>query len=242
MTRLRLKLGISIAAAAGALAVASSTQAAMPVIDIRAIGQMAQQLREMQQSYQLLVKQYQQLQQSYTAIAHLPQSATQQLGRQLAPLRDPLGTSSTGVGTMIGGTGIGQGALGSLQARLLSTNRIYAPVGTDFAATQLNRGAVSVAGTQAMASQLYQSASDHTAALQGIEGQLATAPDTKAVADLQARAATETAYIQAQTVQAQALAMWQQSQLRNEDQQRRELRRQQIDRLIADARAHGAGA
>ena len=242
MQGLGLKLGIPVAIVGSMLAVATSTQAAMPVIDIRAIGQMAQQLQQLQQGYQMLVKQYLQLQQSYNAIAHLPQSATQQLGQQLAPFRTPLGTNSAGVNTMMSGAGLGQGTLGALQTQLLSANRIYSPTGTDFAARQLNRGAVSVAGSQAMASQLYQSAQDHVAGLQGIEGQLATAADAKAVADLQARASTEAAYIQAQTVQAQALAMWQQSQLRSEDQQRREVRRQQIDRLIAEARAHGAGA
>ena len=97
----------------------------------------------------------------------------------------------------------------------------------------------SVAGAQAMASALYQSASDRVSLLRGIEGQLAAAPNAKAVADLQARLAAEQAYVQAQQVQVQSLAMWQQAQQRNQQQRQEEQRRQEIDRLIQQAVARG---
>ena len=63
--------------------------------------------------------------------------------------------------------------------------------------------------------------------------------DAKAVGDLQARIAAEQAYIQAQQVQAQSLAMWQASQERNHQQRGEEERRRQIDNLIEAAKAHG---
>jgi len=240
MRRALLKMGIP--AVLVACFSVSQGNAALPVVDFGAITQALNQLRQLQQQYQMLVQQYQQLQATYSAVAHLPGAANQRLQQALAPFRNPLGTGSAGVGSMMNGTSIAQGVVGQLQARFLQTNRVYAPAGSDPAAISLNQNAVSIAGSQAMASQLYQSASDHAQALQGIEGELAAAPDAKAAADLQARASTEQAYFQAQTIQAQAVSMWQDAQQRNVDQQRRELRRQQIDTLIAQARANGAGS
>ena len=137
------------------------------------------------------------------------------------------------------GSGLGPGILGSAAQGYLNENRIYAPTGQDFNAQEMQRNANSVAGAQAMASELYQSAANRVTALQGIERQLANAPDTKAVADIQARIAAEQAYIQAQQVQAQSLAMWQASQERNQQQRGDEERRRQIDKLIESAKARG---
>lgn len=240
MRRILLKMAVPAVLVAGFTV--SQGNAALIVTDFGAIAQAVNQLHQLQQHYTLLLQQYQQLQATYSAVAHLPGAANQQLQQQLAPFHNPLGTNSTGVGTMLSGTGIGTGVVGQLQARFLLNNRVYAPAGSDPAAISLNQNAVSIAGSQAMANQLYQSASDHAQALQGIESQLATAPDAKTAADLQARASTEQAYFQSQTIQAQALAMWQDAQQRNADQQRVELRRQQIDALIAQARANGAGS
>ncbi|MFX5085331.1 type IV secretion system protein, partial [Acinetobacter baumannii] len=80
-----------------------------------------------------------------------------------------------------------------------------------------------------------QSASSRIAALRAIESQLAAAGDAKAVADLAARLAAEQAYIQAQQVQAQSLVLWQQAQMRNQEQREQERRRQSIDALIDQA-------
>jgi type IV secretion system protein VirB5 len=137
------------------------------------------------------------------------------------------------------GSGLGTGGIEATARGYLNQNRVYAPAGDDFQARELQRSSSSVASTQAMASELYQSAANRVTALRGVETQLASAPDTKAVADLQARIATEQAYIQAQQVQAQSLAMWQASQQRNEEQRSREERRRQLDTLIEQAKARG---
>lgn len=225
---------------AGALALAivgvgpGPATAQMAVVDAKAIIQAKAQLDQ-------LTKQFAQLQQTYAAIAHLPQSTLNQLGQQLnvQQFRNPLGATSVDIGAIMRGQGIGSGSLGTAAQGYLSQNRVYAPTGQDFQAQQLNRNANSIAGTQAMASQLYQSATTHLTALQGLEGQLSTATDSKQVADIQARIGMEQAAFQAQSVQAQSLAMWQQAQERNESQQRDETRRQQIDSLIEQAKAHG---
>jgi type IV secretion system protein VirB5 len=208
---------------------AGPASAQMSVVDVKAIVQAKAQLDQLRQ-------QYAQLQQSYSAIAHVPQGALNQLGQQLntSQFRNPLGTSSADLGAIMNGTGSGSAA-----QDYLDRNRVYSPTGQDFRAQQMNRNATSIAGVQAMAGELYQSSASHITALQGLDGQLAGANDTKAVADIQARIGMEQAAFQAQSVQAQSLAMWQQAQERSENQQRDEVRRQQVDGLIVQAKAHG---
>jgi type IV secretion system protein VirB5 len=204
------------------------------VIDLRAIAQAKLQLTQLQQ-------QFAQLQQTYAAIAHLPQNELNKLAQQLnvQQFRNPLNMPSVNVGAIMNGSGIGSGSVGTAAQGYLNQNRVYSPGGQDFRAQQMNRNANSIAGVQAMASQLYESAATHLTALQGLEGQLAGAKDSKEVGDIQARIGMEQAAFQAQSVQAQSLAMWQQAAERSENQQRDEVRRQQIDNLIAQAQQHG---
>ena len=167
-------------AGAAALAIVGTgsgpATAQMAVIDAKAIIQAKAQLDSLRQ-------QYAQLQQTYAAIAHLPQSALRQLGQELNvnQFRNPLGTSSVDVGAIMSGSGIGSGSLGTAAQGYLNQNRVYSPSGQDFRAQQMNRNANSIAGVQAMASQLYQSAATHLTALQGLEGQLASASDSKVI-------------------------------------------------------------
>jgi type IV secretion system protein VirB5 len=241
-----------ILAGAAALAmagvVAAPVRAQWTVIDpanlaqaIEQVRQLVQQLQLLQQQLLVLEQQYAQLVRSYEAIAHLPDRALNELGRQLDVdrLRNVLPDASEVLGAVISGVGLGPGELGAVVRGHLERNGIYLPPGADFQAAEMRRNATSVAGAQAMASALYQSASDRVSLLRGIEGQLATAPDAKAVADLQARLAAEQAYVQAQQVQVQSLAMWQQAQQRNQQQRQEEQRRQEIDRLIQQAVARG---
>lgn len=209
------------------LAVPAGAQ--MAVIDARAIFQLKSQIDQMRQ-------QYQQLRQTYSAIAHAPDAAVQGLGQQLntRQFRNALPGRSA-VQDMLSGAG----QLNAGGQQMLGQNRVYAPTGQDFQAREMNRSATSIAGAQSMASDLYASATARIDVLQAIEGQLATAPDQKTVLDLQARVQAEQAYIQAQQVQAQSLAMWQASQQRSEQQRRAEQRRQSIDSLIEQAKAKG---
>lgn len=211
------------------------------VYDPSNYAQAVEQVAQLIQQLQVMQQQYEQLMQTYQAIAHLPQTALNQLGQRLNvdQFRNALPSQSSVLGSVMNGTALGSGSFGSAAQGYLNQNRVYAPPGQDFQAQEMQRNANSVAGAQAMASELYQSAANRVAALQGIETQLANAPDAKAVADLQARLAAEQAYIQAQQVQAQSLAMWQASQERNEAQRRDEERRRQIDSLIEQAKAHG---
>lgn len=220
---------------------AAPAPAQWTVIDPSNLAQAVQQVKELQTQIQVMQQQYQQMMQTAQAVSHLPQDALNQLGQQLSvpQFRNPLASSSTDISAIMNGSGLGSGQLGAAAQGYLDQNRVYAPTGQDFQAQQMNRNANSIAGAQAMASGLYQSAASHLQTLQSLEGQLASAPDAKAIADIQARLTMEQAAFQAQQVQAQSLTMWQDAQERNQDQRNDELRRQQIDNLIEQAKAHG---
>jgi type IV secretion system protein VirB5 len=219
----------------------SPAQAQLVVYDPANYLQAVQQVTQLTQQLTVIRQQYQQLQQTYQAIAHLPQNTLNDLGRQLNvdQFRNALPNKSNILGSVMNGAGLGTGNLGLAAQGYLNENRIYVPAGQDFTALEMQRNANSVAGAQAIASELYQSAANRVTALQSIESQLAGATDAKSVADLQARINAEQAYIQAQQVQAQSLAMWQSSQERNQQQRGDEERRRQIDTLIEAAKAHG---
>jgi type IV secretion system protein VirB5 len=225
-------------------AVSGLAHAQLVVIDPSNLAQAVEQVTQLVQQLKVLQEQYAQLQATYAAIAHAPQGQLNQLGAQLNvdQYRNALPTQSSTLGAVMNGTGQGTGNLASSTQNYLGQNRVYAPTGTDFQAQEMQRRATSVAGSQAMAAELYQSASNRITTLRAIEAQLANAPDAKAVADIQARLLAEQTYIQAQQVQAQSLAMWQASQQRNEEQRRDEDRRREIDRLIDKIKAQRAQA
>lgn len=242
-----MKMRKVILAGVAALAMAGGgvapAYAQFAVIDAKSIAQAVQQLKQLQQQYQMLQQQYSTMIQQYQAIAHLPQNELNKLQQQFntQQFRNPLAANSVDVGSIMNGTGPGGGSLGSNVQTYADQNRVYSPTGQDFQAQQMRRNATSIAGSQAMASELYQSAATHIQTLQSLEGQLSSAPDAKAVADIQARIGMEQAAFQAQQVQAQSLAMWQDAQQRNQEQRNDETRRQQIDGLIEQAKAHGGG-
>lgn len=241
MTRRLALPTLALAAALIPAAPAPPARAQLAVIDPANLAQAVQQVQQMAQQLQMMQQQYQQLQQTYQAVAHAPSEALTELGRKLnvEALRNALPAQSGDLGAVMTGTSLGPGGFGSAAQGQLERNRVYSPGGADFQAQEMQRAATSIAGAQAMASGLYQSAASRIAALQAIEGQLASAGDAKAVADLAARISAEQAYIQAQQVQAQSLVLWQQAQMRNQDQREQERRRQSIDALIDQAKARG---
>lgn len=222
-----LALGLGVALAAPA-------RAEVAVIDGSNLVQALETVRQLQQQYEQMLR-------THEAIAHPTSAGVNSLGRQLNRdlFRNVLPPEAQALGRVLDGSTLGAGNLGAAAAGYLGRNYVYTPPGTDFTAQEMARNATSVAGAQAMASELYRSAATRVAVLQGIEAQLAEAPDAKAVADLQARLAAEQAYIQAQQVQAQSVAMWQQAQERNAEQRTQERQRQSIDQLIEAAKARG---
>ena len=163
-----------------------TARAQIPVTDAanlanttRQVIQSAQQVQQLINQLAVMQQQYAQLIQTYQAIAHLPDTALQQLAAQLnvQQFRTPLPTTSSMVGGLMNGTGLNQ--LGTVGQQFLSQNRLYVPSGTHFAARQLTGTANSIAGVQGMLNNLYQSASGRITTLQGLEGQLSSAKDAK---------------------------------------------------------------
>lgn len=192
----------------------------------------AARVQQVVQQISTLKSQLTQLENVYASVAHLPDQALGALGQQLniPQFRDALPTGNGAINSLVSGNGMG--SLTSLGQQYMDQNRIYDAQGQGFAAASMSTNAASIAGVQSMADTLYQSAAAHTTALQGLESQLATAPDEKAIADISARVQLENTYIASQQVQAQAISTWQQAQVRVTDQQRRESRRCYIDAVL----------
>lgn len=190
------------------------------------VQQLSNQLAVMQQQYNQLV-------QTYQAIAHLPDNVLQSLATQLntQQFRAPINTDPAAIVSAIAGLQLG--GAGSSAQQYWRRNNIYTAPGQDFLATQLAMRGNSVAAVQGLVNDLYASATQHARVLQGLEGQLNGAPDGKAVQDIGARIQMEQAHLQARQIQAQTLIAFQTAQQRNEDTQRDQLRRCQYDEVIA---------
>ncbi|MBY0335644.1 MAG: type IV secretion system protein [Acetobacteraceae bacterium] len=223
---------------AAALAAAAPARAQWTVIDPSNLAQAVEQVRQLQAQLQTMQQQYAQMQETFRAISHLPQDALVSLGRQLdvGQFRNALPDAGALAGMLGGG-----GGLDAAARRFLEGGRVYAPAegAGDFPGAEMLRNARSIAAAQGLADGLFRSASARIEALRGLEGMLAGAPDAKAVADVQARIAQEQSFIGAQQVQAQALSLWQQAQVRAEQQRREEQSRGEIDRLIEEAKRRG---
>ena len=206
----------------------------------------AQQLKSLADQITYMQQQLQQIQNVYASVAHMPDQMLGQLGSVLNvdQFRNPLGSNSGSIGTLMNGSGLNgslnMGTLGSLGQKYLNQNRVYSPPGGDANANSMANNAASIAGTQSMVDQLYQSAADHTKLLQNLEGALASAPDAKGVADISARIQLEQSYIANQQTQASAISTWQGSQVRNYEQQRRESRRCYIDAVLSGTASSGS--
>lgn len=191
--------------------------------------QWAQQARQMVQEYNQLV-------QTYQAIAHLPDTALQSLAADLntQQFRAPISTDPNAIVSAI--TGLQLGGAGASAQQYWQRNNIYTAPGQDFLAIQLASRGNSVAAVLGLMNDLYASATQHAQTLQGLERELNAAPDGKAAQDLGARLQMEQAHLQARQIQAQTLIAFQAAQQRNEDTQRDQLRRCQYDEVIAAGR------
>ena len=238
-----LLAGISIIA----LIASDAAHAELPVIDganlantARTVVQGAQQIQQLAQQLETMKQQLTTAEQTFDSLTHAPTGELASFSSQfnVTALRNILPQNMDSVGSIMNGTGLsGMGPLGQQYA---SQNRIYQPPANDFAAQQMTTNANSIAGVQALANQLFFSASQHINVIQSLEQTLTDAPDEKTVGDIQARMATEQSYIAAQQVQAQAVGTWQAAQVRNVDEQNAETQRQNIDDVLsADAATTG---
>ncbi len=208
----------------------------------KTVTQGAQQISQLAQQIETMKQQLTTAEQTFGSLAHAPESALSQFDSQfnVPALRNILPQGVPTMGPILNGSNIS--AIGPLGQQYATQNRVYQPQSNDFAAKQMTTNANSIAGVQAIANELFFSASQHINVIQQLEGVLSNAPDEKAVGDVQARMATEQTYIQAQQVQMQAIQTWQGAQVRNVDEQKTEAQRQNIDDVLSqDAATAGGG-
>lgn len=211
-------------------------RADLPVIDGASIAQLVKQVQQAAQQLQLLQQQVQQVMAIYNAVSHVTDlgSAVSALG--MLGIQNPLPVNPYAVQSLLSGRGSVAGMTGSIGSLFNSNwdaSHVYTPTGTSFEASLTQQGAISIAGIQGLSGQLYQSMAQRLPLLQELQDRLNGAKDPKDVMDLQARLAAEQAYIQAQGVQAQTLAMMQAAAYRGQQQERDEQRQKDIDAVLA---------
>lgn len=137
-----------------------------------------------------------------------------------------------------GATGMA-GNLGGLYNSTLHGNGVYALRTDSWITRQIAANGAGIAGAQAVALQLYQSATERVAGLNELQRRIDSAPDTSEREALIARFGAEQSYIQNAQVQAQTVAAYMAAQYQLREQQREERLHQSIDEVLADAEARG---
>lgn len=158
--------------------------------------------------------QIQRLMDTVNAVAHGNVAALANLSPELGQLglTSPLGTDTADLVRAIGGLATSAGVTGTLAQQMLSTDRFYAPSGTDFRAIALNQVSAALAQQKALAELALQSNTQRLTALTTLRNQLGSTADVKAAADATARLTGEQATAQAQTNQLIAAQMLQTAQ------------------------------
>ncbi|HUB11198.1 MAG TPA: type IV secretion system protein [Acetobacteraceae bacterium] len=218
------------------LVIPAAAHAQMPVIDGASLAQLVNDVRVAQQQYQQLVQSYDQLRETYQALAQAvnPNQWAQQLEQPF--LEDPLPNTNI-VPSLLNGLSppsmLG-GNLGSLAQQYLGENQVYQPQGTDFEATQIRNAANSTAEIEAVATQNLQSLQLREADLTQLQSQLSSAGTLQQVASIQARLTAEQNYVQAQTAQAENLQILANEQIANQREAQDQAARQSADEGMRD--------
>jgi len=234
VSALVLGLAITPAAQARQLATFDASNAANT---LGTLNQLKDQALQLKAQYDKMQETLGVAKDAYNAVSHGPESALNYLGAKLnvPELRQAIGDVQDLRSALNGGNVAGD--LGALANDFLERNRVYSPTDENASSVALETSAKNIAKEQAVADKFWKSASTHIESLQEIEGQLATAKDTKAVADIQARLQAETAYLQAQQIQLASAKMMQEAEERNRHQQANEKSRKQLDEALAAVRA-----
>lgn len=190
-----MRKGVSVLLIACAL-VAPGVQAAMAVVDVRAIAQMRSQLQALQNQLTTARNQLTQAQQQYLSMTG--QRGMEQLLAG-AP-RNYLPPDWAALEATLRGAQAAYAALAAQMDAAIRGNAVLTPAQTARLAPeqleQLEAARRSVALSQVTSRQALQVSSERFATLQGLINAIPTATDTKAALDLQARIAAEQAMLQ----------------------------------------------
>ena len=204
-------------------------RAVIPVTDELGLPQWVQQTLTAGQQLIQLRNQYNQLTNVYQSVAHLTSVSgiatvlSQPLVRNAMPEAGQVGN------LLAGGTSLG--ALSNTAQAFIQRNQVYRPEGTDAAAQAMNGNAVSLANIQAMAQQSLQSVQQRMSGLDELQSTIDGQPDIQALAAVQARIASESTFIQSQTVQATQLQTLANLQIQAQQHAAQQRARQDADNL-----------
>ncbi|WP_438850974.1 type IV secretion system protein [Brevundimonas nasdae] len=209
------------------IAVALAAMTAVPahaqtlVHDPRSLAQMVQDARTAIEQLDSLKAQVQQGQELFASLNELSNvnAIAERLG--LPEIRNPLPDMATLRSAADGDLS----ALGELAERadaIRRETRVYTPAAPSAAADALERSGARTARDLAIGEAVDRSATDRLEGLETLRRALDTAPNARAVMDLNARLAAEQALVQNEQVRLQGLALTQAAEARLEDQRARE--------------------
>jgi hypothetical protein len=245
MIRKSLLAGIAV------LALAAPAHAQIPVTDGGLISQGWEELANWATELESWAKQLTAMQQQlqtmlglYNAVTHAPnvaaglETALGYLGLTNALPVNPWAVQQLISGNNTNFAGIGA-AISGLVNQSWASNHVYTPTTGSFADQQMIAKANGLAGTQGLASQLYQSISEERPILQQLHDAILAAPDLKDVADLQARYQLVATDMQSKVAQFQTVQQMAATQQAVWQQQADEQDSKNIDAFIAEGAARG---
>ena len=212
--------GFAAIAAVCLIAGSPGGRAQVAVIDGAAILKQVEQIIAMEKQLTTLKDQLAQQQQLFGSLNKLTS-----MGDVAALLNDPKIRSALGNDFGAVKSALSGGGAGSIAANAQAyqqQNEVYTRPGDDFYAQESRRAQQGNAGQAGVAQQMYEAASKRMAGLDQLRQQIGQSEDPKTTMDLQARIATESAFLQNDIVKMQALAMLQNVEAQTREQRARE--------------------
>lgn len=189
------------------------------------------------------IQRFQQLRATYEALTRVTDLGSAVYALGLLGIRNPLPINPFALQGLLNGTGGTNGMLsnmGNLYTGTMTATRVVELPGIRWMERQINANGGGIAGVQAVALQLYESAAQRVPLIEELQARINTASDPSEREALIARLAAEQAYIQNQHVQMQSVAAFAAGQYQIREQQREEVLMNSINQMHASAQARGA--
>jgi type IV secretion system protein VirB5 len=194
------------AAVLAALLASTSAHAAMIVYDPASYGKLIEQAKTALDQLQALKARVQQGQQLLDSLNHA--SGVGAVGAQISsPALRQLVPDVSALTAAAQGDVAALGAIGARAKEIRSASRLYTPAANDPSGTDLEVAGLRAARDQALGEAVANGGAQRLSALQALQQAIDTAPNVRAVLDLQARALAEQAMIANDQMRLQGLAM-----------------------------------
>lgn len=196
--------------------------------EITSIAHQVQVLAQWAQQIQAMRLQYEQLVMTYQSISHLNPGSLQMAAGLLNNASRLPGSEPAA----IPGLNYGQGLSGAGQP-FYDQNHYYTPQGNDWEVQEMQRREYATANLQGEAQTGITTIRQRLAGLDELQASIPTQPDVQATAAINARIASEKAYLSNETNHIQNLAMLQQTQAHVDQQRAEQYSRQSADNAAA---------